>query len=58
MIVRIRDTISLIIGLRVAYKDYIQKKYQPPNDYYKFLEELPYATDPQYINKVKRIVND
>lgn len=42
----------------VAYKDYIQKKYQPPNDYYKFLEELPYATDPQYINKVKRIVND
>ena len=36
----------------------VQKKYRPPNDYYKFLRELPYATDPQYINKLKRIVND
>lgn len=42
----------------VAYKDFIQRKYQPPNDYYKFLGELPYATDPQYITKLKRIVND
>lgn len=41
-----------------AYKKAVQKKYRPPNDYYKFLRELPYATDPQYINKLKRIVND
>lgn len=40
----------------VAYIDYVQYKYKPPNDYYKFLNELPYATDPNYINKVKEIV--
>ena len=40
----------------VAYIDYVQYKYKPPNDYYQFLKELPYATDPNYINKVKEIV--
>lgn len=39
-----------------AYKDYIQYKYIPPNDYYYFLDSIGYAEDPDYINKVKRIV--
>lgn len=39
-----------------AYIDYIQYKYKPPNDYYTFLEELPYAEDKEYINKLKNIV--
>lgn len=39
-----------------AYVKYVQYKYKPPNDYYKFLEELPYAIDKEYINKLKRIV--
>lgn len=41
----------------VAYIDYVQYKYKPPNDYYMFLKELPYAEDKDYINKLKRIVN-
>ena len=41
----------------VAYLDFIQNKYKPPNDYYKFLLDIGYAEDPEYINKLKRIVN-
>lgn len=41
----------------VAYLDFIQYKYKPPNDYYKFLSDIGYAEDPEYINKLKRIVN-
>lgn len=41
----------------VAYLDFIQYKYKPPNDYYKFLDNIGYAEDPEYINKLKRIVN-
>lgn len=41
----------------VAYLDYIQYRYKPPNDYYKFLSDIGYAEDPEYINKLKRIVN-
>ena len=41
----------------VAYKDYIQRRYEPPNDYYKFLTDIGYAEDPDYNNKLKRIVN-
>lgn len=41
----------------VSYCDYIQSKYKPPNNYYKFLKEIGYAEDPQYINKVKAIAN-
>lgn len=41
----------------VAYLDFIQDKYKPPNDYYKFLSDIGYAEDPEYINKLKRIVN-
>lgn len=40
-----------------AYIDFIQCKYKPPNDYYKFLDNIGYAEDPEYINKLKRIVN-
>lgn len=41
----------------LAYLDYIQYKYKPSNDYYKFLIDIGYAEDPNYINKLKRIVN-
>ena len=41
----------------VAYLDYVQHRYKPPNDYYKFLSDIGYAEDPEYINKLKRIVN-
>ena len=39
-----------------AYKNYIQCKYHG-GDYYKFLENLGYATDSEYINKLKEIIN-
>lgn len=41
----------------VAYLDFIQYRYKPPNDYYRFLSDIGYAEDPEYINKLKRIVN-
>ena len=41
----------------VAYLDFIQDRYKPPNDYYEFLSDIGYAEDPKYINKLKRIVN-
>ena len=42
----------------IAYKEKIQNKYKvkPPNEeYYKFLKNIGYATDPIYIEKLKRI---
>lgn len=36
------------------YKSWQQKKYKG-GDYYQFLEELPYASDTNYISKVKQI---
>ena len=41
----------------VAYLNCVQYKYKPPNDYYRFLLEIGYAEDAQYIQKLKRIVN-
>lgn len=41
----------------VAYLDYVQHRYKPPNDYYKFLLDIEYAKDPNYINKLKGIVS-
>lgn len=41
-----------------GYKELLQFKYKGDDDiqnYYKFLKELPYAEDPNYISKVKRI---
>lgn len=40
----------------VAYKKWIQRRYKPPADYYAFLKRIGYATDPQYIQKLKIIV--
>lgn len=40
------------------YVDFIQYKYKPPNNYYKFLSDIGYAEDPNYVNKLKKIVND
>lgn len=39
-----------------AYKDYVQYKYQSPNDYYQFLENIGYAEDKSYTAKLKKIV--
>jgi hypothetical protein len=41
----------------VSYKTWIQRRYKPPEDYYVFLKRINYAVDPQYIKKVKTIVN-
>lgn len=41
----------------IAYKDFIQRKYHPPKDYYQFLSDIGYAEDPEYTNKLKRIVS-
>lgn len=40
----------------VAYKEWIQKRYKPPEDYYAFLERVHYASDPKYTHKLKQIV--
>lgn len=40
-----------------GYIDFIQYRYEPPEDYYHFLDRIGYAEDPNYISKVKSIVN-
>lgn len=40
----------------IKYKEWIQKRYKPPEDYYHFLQRIGYASDPQYINKLRNIV--
>lgn len=40
-----------------AYKTYIQKWNNPPMDYYHYLDSMGYATDKDYIIKVKQLVN-
>lgn len=40
----------------IAYKEWIQRRYRPPEDYYHFLQRIGYAEDPQYINKLRKIV--
>ena len=39
-----------------AYKDWVQNKYIPPNDYYDFLDSIGYAEDDSYINKLRDMV--
>lgn len=39
-----------------AYKKYIQKWKQLPNDYYKYLDDLGYAEDTSYTTKLKQMV--
>ena len=41
----------------VAYREWVQKRYKPPEDYYMFLQRIGYAEDPRYIHKLKQIVN-
>lgn len=38
-----------------AYRDFVQYKYKGNTDYYTFLVNLPYATDPNYIRKIKQL---
>lgn len=40
----------------IKYKEWIQKRYKPPEDYYKFLNRIGYASDPRYVNKLKSII--
>lgn len=40
----------------IAYKEWVQRRYKPPEDYYKFLSRIHYAEDPAYISKLKQIV--
>ena len=39
-----------------GYKDFVQVKWDQECSYYDFLTNLPYAEDPDYIRKVKRLV--
>lgn len=39
-----------------AYKDWVQNKYIPPNDYYDFLDSIGYAEDASYTNKLRDMV--
>lgn len=41
----------------VAYREWVQKRYKPPEDYYMFLQRIGYAEDPRYVHKLKQIVN-
>lgn len=41
-----------------AYKNMIEYKHRDDEDYYKFLKRIGYASDPNYISKVKQIENN
>lgn len=41
----------------IAYKEWIQRRYQSPDNYYTFLKELNYAEDKNYTKTLKEIVN-
>lgn len=41
----------------VAYVKFVQYKYKPPDDYYKFLSRIGYAEDKDYIRKLRNITN-
>lgn len=40
----------------IGYKEWIQRRYKPPENYYNFLSRIHYAEDPTYISKLKQIV--
>ena len=42
----------------LAYKDMIEYKHKDGENYYKFLKRIKYASDPNYISKVKQIENN
>lgn len=39
-----------------AYKDWVQNKYTPPNDYYDFLDSIGYAEDINYTSKLRNMI--
>lgn len=39
----------------IAYLNFIQYRYKPPNDYYQFLQDIGYAEDSLYISKLKNV---
>lgn len=39
-----------------AYRDKIQYRYKPPEDYYEFLKRIHYARSPKYVSKLKQII--
>lgn len=39
-----------------AYKNWVQNKYTPPNDYYDFLDSIGYAEDESYTDKLRDMV--
>lgn len=41
-----------------AYKKLVQRKYNNSKYYYRFLEDIKYAKDKEYINKVKKIAEE
>lgn len=40
----------------IAYKEKIQSRYKDGEDYYKFLNRIHYATNPDYVRVLKRVV--
>lgn len=42
----------------IAYKKTIQKRYENSKYYYMFLEDIKYAKDKEYINKLKEIAEE
>ena len=42
----------------IAYKEIIQKRYDNSKYYYMFLEDIKYAEDKEYINKLKKIAEE
>lgn len=41
----------------IGYKNWVQNKYKSQEDYYSFLHRIGYAGDPEYINKLRTIVD-
>lgn len=41
----------------IAYKNWIQRRYKPSEDYYIFLDRIKYAESVEYIPLLKKIVN-
>lgn len=39
-----------------GYKNWVQNKLKPGEDYYEFLDRIGYAEDPRYVTKVKYLV--
>jgi len=40
----------------IAYRDWVENKYESDEDYYKFLEELPYSTNKNYVSNLRKVV--